>query len=134
VREAMDDAVAVQGLEAICPIDPYSGEPTVWRPSRHAMQPEPEMHTLELRYHSQEYHTHMMRTVDGARRLGETDETDLQRLEQWFKTTPGWFVLVSGPGGRFSSSHYPTLEAAIIGALSIPALLWRQQQKKEGLL
>lgn len=130
----MDDAIAVQGLEAICPIDPYSGEPTVWRSSRHAMQPDPEILTLELRYHGQEYHANMMRTVDGARRLGETDETDLQRLEQWFKTTPGWFVLVSGPGGRFSVSPYPTLEAAIIGALSIPALLWRQQQKKEGLL
>jgi hypothetical protein len=130
----MDDALAVHGLEAIRPIDPYSGERRVWLPNSAGMQPEPEMLTLELRYQGQEYHARLMRTVEGVRRLGETDETELQRFEQWFKTTPGWFVIVSGPGGQFSSSPYPTLEAAIVGVLSIPALLWRQQQQKEGLL
>jgi hypothetical protein len=73
----------------------------------------------------------MMRTVDGVRQLGETDEAELQRFERWFETTPGWFVIVSGPEGRFSSSPYPTLEAAIVGALSIPALLWRRHHPKE---
>lgn len=130
----MDDAIAVHGLEAIRPVDPYSGEPTVWRPNSPGMQPEPAMLTLELRHQSQDYHARLMRTVEGVRRLGETDETELKRFEQWFKTTPGWFVIVSGPGGQFSSSPYPTLEAAIIGALSIPALLWRQLQEKEGPL
>jgi hypothetical protein len=98
------------------------------------MQPEPEMLRLELQYQSHEYHAIMMRTVDGVRQLGETDEMELQRFEQWFETTPGWFVIVSGPEGRFSSSPYPTLEAAIIGALSIPALLWRRHHPKEVLL
>jgi hypothetical protein len=130
----MDDTIAVQGLEAIRPIDPYSGEPRVWRPNSAGMQPEPEMLTLDLHYQNQKYHARLMRTVEGVRQLGETNEDELQRFEQWFKTTPGWFVIVSGPGGQFSSSPYPTLEAAIIGALSIPELLWRQQQKKEGLL
>jgi hypothetical protein len=129
----MDDAVVVQGLETIWPIDRYSGEPHVWLPNASGMQPEPEMLRLELQYQSQEYHASMMRTVDGARRLGVTDEAELQRLEQWFKATPGWFVMVSGPGGRHSSSPYPTLEAAIVGALSLPALLWRRHHQTEVL-
>lgn len=98
------------------------------------MQPEPEMLRLELQFQNQEYHARMMRTVEGVRQLGETDEDELERFEQWFKTTPGWFVIVSGPEGQLSSSPYPTLEAAIVGVLSIPALLWWRHHPKEVLL
>ena len=130
----MNNAIAVQGLEAIRPIDPYSGEPTVWLPNGPGMQPEPEMLRLELEYQNQEYHARMMRTVEGVRQFGETDEAELERLAQWFTTTPGWFVIVSGPEGQLSSSPYATLEAAIVGALSIPALLWWRLHPKEVLV
>ena len=130
----MRNAVAVQGLEAIRPIDPSSGEPVVWRPNGRGMQPEPEMLRLALQYQNQEYYARMMRTVEGVRQFGETDEAELERFEHWVTTTPGWFVIVSGPEGQLSSSPYPTLEAAIVGVLSIPALLWRRHHPKEVLL
>jgi hypothetical protein len=121
----MDDAIEVQGLEGLWPTASASGHPQPWRPGAPGMQPEPEGLALTLRYHGEAYQAILMRSVDGARQLG-TEERELERLSQHFAFSPGWVVSVSGPSGRHVSFPYPTLEAAILGALSMPHMVWRR--------
>lgn len=70
----------------------------------------------------------MTRSVQRAQQLG-TEEDELRRLARWFETNTGWIVNVSGVEGQLTSFPYPTVEAAIVGALSIPPLLWRSDRK-----
>src|SRR5579872_995465 len=117
----MGDAGEVQGLEAILPSHPYTGEPAIWRPAR-GTEAEPEHLKLRLRHRGVDYNALLARTPEGARGLRSLDETELARLDRWMAATPGWWVLVRGPGDDVFSAPYDTVEAAIVGALSIPAL------------
>jgi hypothetical protein len=124
----MDDGIQVKGLETLWPADPHSGQPAPWRPNAPGMKPPPEGLRLVLQYHGETYEATMIRSEEGARWAGEKDETELHKWKRWFEHNVGWFVIVSGPQRRFSSSPYPTLEAAIVGALSLPRVSWLHQQ------
>lgn len=123
----MDDGIEVMGLEALRGFDPYSGEPRHWLPNAMWTKPEPEGLALTLRYRGQDYHAMLLRSVEGAREL-DVDEQEIPRLVAFFETNSGWLVRVWGTGEGAQMIHfpYPTLEAAILGALSMPPLLWRK--------
>jgi hypothetical protein len=123
----MDDGIEVVGLEALRGFDKYSGEPRHWVPRAGWAKPEPEGLALTLRYRGQEYHAMLLRSVEGAREL-DVEEHEMPRLVAFFEKNTGWIVRVWGSGKGVQMVHltYPTLEAAILGALSMPPLLWRK--------
>jgi hypothetical protein len=128
----LNDTVEIIGLSPLIQTS-ENGELRVWRPGRGGALPEPENFELLLRHEGQEYRAVMARTVQGIRLLGEEDQAELQRWEGWFRRIPGWWVKVFRPGGGsfdardsgYSSAPYPTLEAAIVGALTIPPVIVR---------
>jgi hypothetical protein len=124
----MDEAIEIQGLDELWPTGSPSGHSQPWRPGAPGMRPEPEGLALTLRYRGEAYQVLLVRSVEGARTLG-TEERELERLSRHFAFSPGWVVSVSGPRGRHVSFPYPTLEAAILGALSMPHMLWRRGNK-----
>jgi hypothetical protein len=120
----MDDAVEVRGLSAVQRIDHYAAEPHVWRPIG-PDEPEPESLKLTLRYAGQEYEAIMARSIQGNKQLRLSDEV----IDAWTSNHTGWWVRVWRNDGSLFSAPYPTLEAAIVGALSIPALLHSRNRR-----
>jgi hypothetical protein len=129
----MDDGIEIVGLEALRGFDQYSGEPRHWLPHGPWTKPEPEGLALTLRYRGQEYHAMLLRSAEGAREIG-VEESEMPGLRAFFETQTGWLVRVWGTGKGVQIIHfpYPTLEAAILGALSMPPLLWRKHAQGGG--
>ena len=134
----MSDGVEVQGLEGLWPTDPHGGPrgiPCPWRPRGPGMKPEPEMLRLRLRYRGEEFTAVMARSAEGHRQIEELTEREQRDLDAFVTATPGWWIRLTGRRGGFFSAPYPTLEAAILGALSLPRCLLedRRAKKKEVL-
>ena len=126
----MDDSIEVTGLSAVLLPTPQGLPPIVWRPGG----PEPEALRLILRYRRCEYLVVMARTMDGARTvLEEQTEEEWQTLARHMAMQPGWWVRLTGGSGQCGShftSAYPTVEAAIVAALTLPPLMLERQQRK----
>jgi hypothetical protein len=120
----MDDAVEIVGFSAVLRTDPRTGKPKVWLPE----YPAPAELHLILRYRGQEYEADLAHTVEGRHRLGVygTDEATDQG-DSWTVRVqhhrPEWGGVVT----QFIDP-LPTLEAAIVAALSAPYVMWEKQR------
>ncbi len=127
----MEGAVEVLGLDTLWPQE--ENWPEVWRPGSHGMLPEPEMLRLTLRFKGEEYRVRMARSTRGHEQLAELGDLDIRNqrvLDAWVVRTSSWWVRVIGPnGGSFFSSPYATVEAGVLGALSMPAEVRKMEQR-----
>jgi hypothetical protein len=107
----MDDQIEVVGMSQLVGEDPLrEGAPRVWFPRHGAL---PDDMELTLRYHGREYRAYLAGTEEAAARIGHFHPGG-----PWH----GWEVKVTAMpdprGGGQSMGPMPTLEAAIVSALT----------------
>lgn len=127
----MDDTVEVTGLSAILLRPPQGPPPIKWS----AGDPEPEALRLTLRYQHCEYEVVKARTMEGARAvLDAQTENEWHILANHMAANPGWWVRLIGTSEECPSLFsftYPTVEAAIVGALTSPPLMTERRVERQ---
>jgi hypothetical protein len=119
------DHTEVTGMEQLVREDPVRGVPVAWLPG---IGEAPTEFELTMRYNGREYHAYLAGTREAAARFGT-----FQRGERW----AGWEVKVTDTpdprGGGQSTGPFPTLEAAIVSALTAPMVIdyWNRQHEAE---
>lgn len=121
----MSDRINVSGLAQLVREDPVRSVPQPWMPQLDSPRDELE---FTMSYNGRQYHAYLAGTREAAARFGT-----FQTGGEWH----GWEVKVTDMpdprGGGQSTGPFPTLEAAIVSALTAPIVIdyYHQIHEKE---